>query len=524
MAANPPRNCLEVSQANFSLYTGWQMCNACGLPPQTVPIVRNGDERPQVKILLVCSVCKSTAYHDATCQRSHWASGHKKECKELRSALRPLNDLFTWCAKYEEARTSFSNHSGDFKRIFYWWDERNFDEIAASEIKTYNQLWEQSVQYWTKQDYLIAMQGFQRSLQPFASAWKNFIASPKLEEKVIAMKFIEDDKAFKFVEQSIILATRLLFCSYCELDGEQVHIARDRMVQCISILMTMSEPSLKKNESTRELMDDAWMELMLSMEEIPQHRAIARHVAKMAIYTNSCRWTDPLQRPGYMARCPLQSIPHTASEQHPQWCKTLEQNWESIVTEYDTLARNNLESFSGVGSGERGSGHDDHKVVTGTSWKEYVLFGTGAKTSDADAPITKGLLKKYVPDAVSLAEQGGGEVIFSRLAPKTRIEAHCGPTNLRWTAHLGLVVPEDGTKCRIRVGMQWHSWKPGKILLFDDSFEHEVHNDTDEERVVLLLRFWHPDLSSESAMRDDFLMEAMVKKEEAVNKRYHPPN
>ena len=34
----------------------------------------------------------------------------------------------------------------------------------------------------------------------------------------------------------------------------------------------------------------------------------------------------------------------------------------------------------------------------------------------------------------------------------------------------------------------------GKVLLFDDSFEHEVRNDTNEDRVVLLIRVRHPEL------------------------------
>ena len=137
--------------------------------------------------------------------------------------------------------------------------------------------------------------------------------------------------------------------------------------------------------------------------------------------------------------------------------------------------------------------------------------------------MTKRLLRHYVPDAVSLAQQGGGEVIFSRLSPRTHIQAHCGPTNLRWTAHLGLVVPDSTSqqRCQIRVQEQWYSWQPGKILLFDDSYEHEVRNDTDQERVVLLMRVWYPHLLK--ARREDYLMQARAKKEEAIDKRYHPP-
>ena len=32
-------------------------------------------------------------------------------------------------------------------------------------------------------------------------------------------------------------------------------------------------------------------------------------------------------------------------------------------------------------------------------------------------------------------------------------------------------------------------------MIFDDSFEHEVwHEGSEGERVVLLIRFWHPDI------------------------------
>jgi aspartate beta-hydroxylase len=260
------------------------------------------------------------------------------------------------------------------------------------------------------------------------------------------------------------------------------------------------------------------------MEEVPQHRIIARHVAALAIATNSCRWSDPYQRPGYMARFGLSNIPYTPPENHPSWCRVFEKNWIRILHEYNQL-NSTPSNFSNVGSGQRGSGHDDHLVVSGRSWKEYVLFGTGSKGNDSDAPFTKQLLRSNVPDAVALAEEGGGEVIFSCLSPRTHIKPHCGPTNLRWTAHLALVIPDSASDCQIRVRRDWHSWQAGKVLLFDDSYEHEVRNDTDEARVVLLIRLWHPQLAHMSSFqRESILAEAMARKEEEVRKRYHPPS
>jgi len=66
----------------------------------------------------------------------------------------------------------------------------------------------------------------------------------------------------------------------------------------------------------------------------------------------------------------------------------------------------------------------------------------------------------------------------------------------------------------------------GKVLLFDDSFEHEVRNDTNEDRVVLLIRVWHPELISRGVgvgKATQLVAEAIARKEEAVQKRYHPP-
>ena len=44
----------------------------------------------------------------------------------------------------------------------------------------------------------------------------------------------------------------------------------------------------------------------------------------------------------------------------------------------------------------------------------------------------------------------------------------------------------------MRVGDQMVHWEPGKCVVFDDFFHHEVWNDTDEERVVLIFDFERP--------------------------------
>ena len=69
----------------------------------------------------------------------------------------------------------------------------------------------------------------------------------------------------------------------------------------------------------------------------------------------------------------------------------------------------------------------------------------------------------------------------------------CGSSNARLTAHLPLVVPPGC--CSIRVGGETRPYREGELLVFDDSYEHEVWNTSATDvRIVLLIRFWHPDV------------------------------
>lgn len=46
--------------------------------------------------------------------------------------------------------------------------------------------------------------------------------------------------------------------------------------------------------------------------------------------------------------------------------------------------------------------------------------------------------------------------------------------------------------CSYRVGFERRQWQVGKVLVFDDSIEHEARNDSDQQRVVLIFDTWNP--------------------------------
>jgi hypothetical protein len=72
---------------------------------------------------------------------------------------------------------------------------------------------------------------------------------------------------------------------------------------------------------------------------------------------------------------------------------------------------------------------------------------------------------------------------------------------------LGLQVPEG--QCWIKVGNETREWRNGKMLVFDTSFYHSTANDADSDRVVLLIRFWHPELSKTERDALSFIFAAL---------------
>jgi aspartyl/asparaginyl beta-hydroxylase (cupin superfamily) len=80
----------------------------------------------------------------------------------------------------------------------------------------------------------------------------------------------------------------------------------------------------------------------------------------------------------------------------------------------------------------------------------------------------------------------------------THIAPHRGPTNLRLRCHLAISAPAGD--CAIRVGDETRRWHEGKCLVFDDFLVHEAWNHTDEDRVVLIVDLWHPELTATEVM------------------------
>jgi tetratricopeptide (TPR) repeat protein len=94
---------------------------------------------------------------------------------------------------------------------------------------------------------------------------------------------------------------------------------------------------------------------------------------------------------------------------------------------------------------------------------------------------------------VTLGSSTPVEAFLSILKPRTRIPPHFGLANYRLTVHLPLIVPPG---CGLAVAGEVRETKFGRLMIFDDSYEHSAWNDSDAARMVLIFEIWHPGLSA----------------------------
>ncbi|XP_039105060.1 aspartyl/asparaginyl beta-hydroxylase isoform X2 [Hyaena hyaena] len=161
--------------------------------------------------------------------------------------------------------------------------------------------------------------------------------------------------------------------------------------------------------------------------------------------------------------------------------KSLERNWKLIRDEGLAV----MDKTEGLFLPE------DENLREKGDWSQFTLWQQGRKNENAckGAPKTCSLLDKF-PETTGCRR---GQIKYSVMHPGTHVWPHTGPTNCRLRMHLGLVIPREG--CKIRCANETKTWEEGKVLIFDDSFEHEVWQDAASFRLILIVDVWHPELS-----------------------------
>lgn len=192
----------------------------------------------------------------------------------------------------------------------------------------------------------------------------------------------------------------------------------------------------------------------------------------------------------------LEAEPWHSVDRYP-WISPLEENASVIRDEFCHA----LSKGFGEGAAWAPAAEEDAEAY-GPGWQKLVL-----QNRDWN-PVMCGLF----PETCEILQGFGApshEVFFARQRAGTGIKPHTDNSNFFITAHLPLEVP-DGGHCWIRVGTkEKREWRENKVLAFDSSFVHETENGASSDRIVLLVRFWHPQLTQVEINALDFIFAAL---------------
>jgi len=200
-------------------------------------------------------------------------------------------------------------------------------------------------------------------------------------------------------------------------------------------------------------------------------------------------YPDPRQQPTFFYVPGLKATPYVERQLFP-WIEALEASTTAIRAELQRLLPN-AQGRERVFDSEELERVNLRGTDTAPSWNGYYFYRYGARRADncEACPATAAAI-----DAVPLCHirNHAPEVLYSVFTAGTHLLPHRGVTNTRLVAHLPLIVPAD---CALRVGGELHAWQEGRVVVFDDTYEHEAWNRSSEIRVVLIFDVWNPQLA-----------------------------
>lgn len=248
------------------------------------------------------------------------------------------------------------------------------------------------------------------------------------------------------------------------------------------------------HRARREHLRDAFVDLKANHGAA----ALSRVDHALAVYLGEVEDAPPdvRQRPKFLY------FPHLDTPQEPgpyhnpkrhAWASALEAAYPDIRAEAATWLADpeGKEGFLTFGPGS-----DARTYVGGNgaapAWDALFFYRHGQRFDAAHVRCPRTSAALEAAELVRIQGQTP-EVCYSVLSPGTVIKPHYGVTNTRLVMHLPLIVPPD---CALQVlGFEPKPWREGRLFMFDDTYEHQAWNHSEQTRVILLMDCWHPSLT-----------------------------
>ncbi|KAA3604944.1 MAG: aspartyl/asparaginyl beta-hydroxylase domain-containing protein [Planctomycetota bacterium] len=115
-------------------------------------------------------------------------------------------------------------------------------------------------------------------------------------------------------------------------------------------------------------------------------------------------------------------------------------------------------------------------------WTLFGFYAFGRRYDD---------MCEMCPQTSALVAEIPGMMVsgLSSMEANIHLPPHVGSNKAVLRCHMGVMVPEG---CRVRVLDQTRPYEEGKMLIFDDTLEHEVWSAPEGRRVNLIFDIWKP--------------------------------
>ena len=159
--------------------------------------------------------------------------------------------------------------------------------------------------------------------------------------------------------------------------------------------------------------------------------------------------------------------------------KELESNFPAIQAELKNILKryDDFAPFQSISPDQTYISNDD-------KWRMFFFKAAG---------VNFGRNKQFAPETFKILDKHKDVIsaYISVLGPKKMLMPHEGPWSGILRMHLGVVIPGNKECVLVNGGEEYH-WEEGKVVLFDDTYEHIAVNQTDEIRAILFLDIMRP--------------------------------
>lgn len=173
------------------------------------------------------------------------------------------------------------------------------------------------------------------------------------------------------------------------------------------------------------------------------------------------------------------------------WVEGIEAQTSAIIAELTELMRDQRDFRPYLVTDSNSPRREFHGLADNRNWSSLYLHENGYPVAANVARAQKSYATLQTAPLCHITTRAP-TIMFSLLKAGAKIPPHTGMLNTRLICHLPLIVPPG---CGFRVGNETRQWEVGKMLIFDDTMEHEAWNDSNEDRVVLIFDVWRPEIT-----------------------------